>query len=173
MSTRNQTPPLYKRFRTARQHKVCSLKTCVHRGEYGCMHCTCDGSCNMGHFNGQCGDIREGSQYQCQKAYCAHDITCTHSKRAVCYDCRRHRVSKSKASKKRPTQAICNQMAHQVPRTRTIKFEINKGGPLLPGVRLLGSIAYDEDVRSLKSLWNASISTTEGGVPYRGHRNYS
>ena len=50
--------------RSRYQHKVCSLNICERRGEKGCMHCTCDGSCKLGHSHGQCGDVREGSGLQ-------------------------------------------------------------------------------------------------------------
>ena len=76
---------VYKKRRASKQHKVCSLKGCLRRGKIGCMHCTCDGSCKFAHDGGQCGNFREGSQNHCRLELCPHDSTCTHSKRAVCY----------------------------------------------------------------------------------------
>ena len=116
--------------RIYQQRKVCQLNTCTRRGQNGCMHCTCNGICNTGHDKGQCGDVREGSGAQCRAPSCLHDETCTHSKRAICYECRRHRVSKQRI----------------------------KTGPVmpdvLPGIGLLGSIKFNEDTNSLKSFWS-------------------
>ena len=127
------------------QHKVCSLVTCPRQGEYGCMHCTCDGSCNLGHTRGQCGSMREGSGPQCNDPTCSHDQSCTHSRRAVCYTCRRHRVSKFvRSSKRYHNQAIVTHSIHH-PRQERLGT--------LPGIHMLGTIKYNDEFQSLKIQW--------------------
>ena len=125
---------VYKKRRASKQHKVCSLKGCLRHGKIGCMHCTCDISCKFAHDGGQCGNFREGSQNHCRKEFCPHDSTCTHSKRALCYQCRRCRITSFKRQEKESARVLFHP-------------------PRLPGLELLGSIKYNEDELSLKSIW--------------------
>lgn len=150
------TPPPSFRTRYADesqyQHKVCSLSTCPNQGLVGCMHCTCNGSCKLGHKQGQCGDFREGSGSQCKKPDCPHDHTCTHSRRAICYTCRRFRVSSSKTQKRqRQTHQICNSILKEIKKSRV--FSARR----LPGIQYLGSIHYQEESQSLKVLWTKRV----------------
>ena len=133
------------RQRTKYQHKVCFKFGCPKKSTYGCMHCTCDGRCGLGHESGQCGDYREGSREQCAVEGCTKDERCTHSRRAVCYTCRRHRVSGKRLLVDR----------EQVPKLVKLQKSqsLNSTFQALPGIGTLGQIGYKEDRCSLKNLW--------------------
>ena len=138
------------------QHKVCSLKVCRRKGALGCMHCTCDGSCKTGHQHGQCGDMREGSGSQCTVRDCSRDGNCTHSRRAVCYNCRRHRASRgSRRSEIKgvPMGKDRSRLREKLLWQQEFRLTTWKQQNRLPGIHLLGSIHYNEDARSLKQVW--------------------